>query len=464
MTNGNDSPRWRLPGRISGVLTLVAGAAFLVAACDDATPPTAPGGSETPSPSFGTEQVAQEETPNPDDVSQAVPGFAGYYLDGGVPTVALTDPAQRAAAESALSGWLSSRGFTASDLQVREVRYDWEQLHGWYARSWSAALNVDGAVLGDVDEANNRIRFGGGTGAAVSAISSAVATTGIPSDAYVVERVSPIEPVITLRDRVRPTPGGYQINFLNAGGVVGVSLLCTLGFNAIPEGPEHEANPSFITNSHCSIGEADGALVQTEYYQPLQDPDGDRFANEENFFAVEVDDPTAVVSPDCPDGLPCRWADASRAEYAEGVPFELGRIARPAAFDDITGTLEVDPKKSTFEIDGEQPFAVLGETAFKVGRTTGWTGGEVTGTCVDVIAVGGTFVRRCQAQVAAGVDSGDSGSPVFLAKSRKGKIGGGKVILNGILWGGNIDGDPHFTYSPLFNVERELGLMKTHGR
>lgn len=38
----------------------------------------------------------------------------------------------------------------------------------------------------------------------------------------------------------------------------------------------------------------------------------------------------------------------------------------------------------------------------------------------------------------------------------------GRGILNGILWGGNIDGDPHFTYSPMFNVERELDLLTTH--
>jgi hypothetical protein len=96
----------------------------------------------------------------------------------------------------------------------------------------------------------------------------------------------------------------------------------------------------------------------------------------------------------------------------------------------------VDPKKPTFTIDGEQPFAVLGETAHKVGRTTGWTGGEITGTCVNIIAVGGVFVRRCQATVNAGSDGGDSGSPVFGTTNRRGHPGeSGKVILFGILWG-----------------------------
>jgi hypothetical protein len=378
-----------------------------------------------------------------------------------MPAVYLTDPAQRQAAEDALAGYLASRGFTAADLRVRQARYDYRQLDAWYEASWPAALSVAGAVLSDLDEGRNGLRFGGVDASAVAAMADAVAGAGVPSDAYVVEQVSAIEPRITLRDRVRPVAGGYQINFLNAGGVVTVSLLCTLGFNAIPEGPEHEPNASFITNSHCSQGEGE-MLVPTDYYQPLQDPDGDRLANAENLIGTEVDDPSMTVSADCPIALPCRWSDALRAEYAPGVPFELGKIARPAAFDPVQGTLEVDAKNPTFQIVDEQPFAVLGETANKVGRTTGWTGGEITGTCVDIIAIGGVFVRRCQALVAAGSAGGDSGSPVFGATNRRGNPKNGKVILFGILWGGSIEGEPEFVYSPTFNIERELGLLTTH--
>lgn len=453
-------------GRGHRLPALAAAVVLAVAGCEGMTSPGVPGGNDAagpPPPGFGIQQVAQEETPDPSAVAQAVPGFAGYFLADDVPTVYLTDPAQRPAAEQALAGWLSSRGFAASDLEVRQATYDWNQLDAWHEAAWPAALSVEGAVLSDIDEGNNRLRFGGVSLAAVSTISGAVAAAGVPSDAFVVERVSAIAPVATLRDRVRPVAGGYQINFLNAAGVLpGVSLVCTLGFNAIPEGPPHDPNPSFITNSHCSNAEADGAIAATDYYQPLQDPDGDLLVNPEELIGTEAHDPAASVSADCPDFLPCRWADALRVEYADGVPFELGKIARPAVFDPITGTLDVDEKKPTFEIVDEQPFAVLGETAYKVGRTTGWTGAEITGTCINVIAVGGTFVRRCQAQVAAGVDGGDSGSPVFLSVSRRGNVNSGRVILGGILWGGNIDGDPHFTYSPMFNVERELGLLTTH--
>lgn len=455
--------RTRKLGRRRGprLVALAAAVALFAAGCRDQIPSTGPDAGGPPAPSFGLQEVSEKETPSQDEVAGAVPGFAGYFLDDDVPTVYLTDPTERATAEDALAGWLSSRGFTESDLEVREADYDWSQLQEWYEAAWPDALSVDGAVLSDVDEGHNRLRFGGADAGAVAAMRDAVLAAGVPSEAFEVDEVSPIERVTNLRDRVRPVPGGYQINFLKVGDVVTVSLICTLGFNAVPEGPEHEPNPSFITNSHCSNTEGDGAENPAEYYQPLQDPDDDGLAEEKNFIGTEVDDPVAKVTPDCPLAIPCRWSDAARAEYAGDVPFELGEIARTASFDPLRGTLEVDDSNPTFEIKEEQPFAVLGEFANKVGRTTGWTGGEITGTCVNVIAIGGVFLRRCQAEVAGGVDSGDSGSPVFLSRSRRNRVRGDKVVLNGILWGGNTEGT-EFIYSPTFNIERELGKLQTH--
>src|SRR5688572_25636019 len=417
-------------------------------------------------PSFSAQQLSQQETPDPMELAHAVPGFAGYFLDDAQrPTVYLSDTTRRPAAEMALAGWLASRGFTAASHLVRQEQYDWIQLNAWYDQVWTTALSVSGAVFSDIDEGNNRLRFGGTD---VGALAAAVAGLGLPSDAFVVEQASPIALRSTLRDRVRPVPGGYQINFLNVGGVVGVSLLCTLGFNAIPEDPLSGQKPSYVTNSHCTGVSADAALVPMDHYQPLQDSNGDRLVDAENFIGSQVDDPSTTITLDCV-GLfddppvrapgPCRWSDASRGEYADGVPFQLGKIARPAAFDPVTGTLEVDPTKPTFQIIKEQPFAVLGETVNKVGRTTGWTGGEVTGTCIDFIT-DDHFIRRCNATVAAGSAGGDSGSPVFAFPNRR-TNSGTKVVFAGILWGGSIEGEPEFVYSPMNNVERELGPLKT---
>jgi hypothetical protein len=51
------------------------------------------------------------------------------------------------------------------------------------------------------------------------------------------------------------------------------------------------------------------------------------------------------------------------------------------------------------------------------------------------------------------VDTRSSGSPVFAEE------GGGNVTLAGILWGG---GGGTFVFSPLANIERELGPLQTH--
>ena len=51
------------------------------------------------------------------------------------------------------------------------------------------------------------------------------------------------------------------------------------------------------------------------------------------------------------------------------------------------------------------------------------------------------------------VGAGDSGSDVFAQS-------GSGVTLLGVLWGGNSTGTL-FVYSPILNVEQELGPLKT---
>jgi hypothetical protein len=94
--------------------------------------------------------------------------------------------------------------------------------------------------------------------------------------------------------------------------------------------------------------------------------------------------------------------------------------------------------------------------ANKIGRTTGWTFGNVTETCTDVLALGTNHIRLCQSIVAAGVNSGDSGSPVFALR------GGNNVTWLGILWGENENAqNPEFVFSPLSEIEPELGGLRT---
>jgi hypothetical protein len=432
--------------------TALAGCAALAgAACSDIPAPSAPAVRLMAS-GFA---IAQDATPEQMAVAQAVTGFGGYFLDEtGAPTVYLTDPSSRAEAEQALAAFLADRGFTAADLRVRQGTFEYAQLDAWYRQARPDAFGVAGIILGDVDEAQNRIRFGVASASAAVAVQGVVAQLGIPSSAVIVQQRAPFTTAATLRDDVSPIQGGLQINFLNVGGVVGVSLLCTLGFNAVIDGVS-----SFITNSHCSQVEG-GEETPTDYYQPLQDSDGDRMVNPEKLIATEADDPHWAISLDCPlsPAFQCRWSDASRAAYIPTVAAEakLGRIARTVrpstSLTDVELTID-----GFFTIKREQARGVVGEVANKVGRTTGWTFGTTTETCVDVIALGTTHIRLCQEIVAAVVDGGDSGSPVFRRNG-----GGSNVTLLGVLWGGSTDdANPEFVYSPMSGIERELGALQT---
>ena len=385
---------------------LLAVAALAVAsACSDATTPNEPAAEPA---------LRAAQAPDLATLARVVPGFGGYYLDEGVPTVYLTDPAQRAAAARAL-------GVPPAALRVRPGDYDYGQLERWFARVSFEGFEVPGVVFVDLDEAANRVLVGVQHRAADAGVRGLAARLGVPAAALTVREVEPIGFAATLRDRVRPTVGGLQIHWDN--------FLCTLGFNAVDAGQN-----SFITNSHCSGKQ--GGVQGTIYFQPTSTVDGVA-------IATEVEDPAYFRNQQgCPRGRKCRFSDASRAAYAAGAPFDLGGIAAVGGAGSITIT-------GTQNITGTGSAAV-GQTVNKIGRTTGLTTGGVTNTCVNTGVSGTNIVQLCQTFVSAGVGGGDSGSPVFM--------GGGNVTLVGILWGGNSSGTL-FVFSPFNQIQQELGTL-----
>jgi hypothetical protein len=222
---------------------------------------------------------------------------------------------------------------------------------------------------------------------------------------------------------------GLQIRFSQ--------YVCSLGFNAALE-----STGGYVTAAHCSTrqGEVDG----TEYYQPLN-----RVPDE--FIGTEVADPAFFRGGACPRGRKCRYSDSNFSEGDSAVGFALGTIARTTGPNN--GSLEI---AGEFSISGEGA-ALVGQTANKVGRTTGWTQGQVTRTCVNTGVSASNIVLLCQdfvennRQIVAG---GDSGSPIFRINNS------GRVTLLGNLWGGNSSGTL-FVYSPIANIERELGPLTT---
>jgi hypothetical protein len=403
---------------------LVAGTVLLASACSDTSQPTSP--SDQPA-SPGPNPTLQQ----PDDpvaLARQVPGFGGFFYDvQGAPTIYLKDVAGRASAERALQPYFSVRGVSPSALQVRKADYDWASLEQWQGKASTEALATPGAVFVDADEASNRVRIGVERGTSAAAVNAAIAKLGIPASAVIVQETEPIVQLATLRDRIRPVPGGVQINF--------PGFLCSLGFNATRSGQR-----SFITASHCT--NTQGGVEGTPYWQPTQSISPVQ-------IATEVSDPTYFRGGSCPNGRRCRRSDASRAAYASSTGSSLGVIAKTTGANNNSVTIS-----GNFTVTAEGS-PVVGQTANKVGRTTGWSRGNIIATCVNTNVSGSNITQLCQSWVSARVGAGDSGSPVF----RQPNTSSNNVTLLGILWGGS--GSSTFIFSPISNIEGELGALTT---
>jgi len=411
--------------------TLGAAVVLAGAGCRDASSPpltpTAPSAAASP---MGIAQGAQ--APDLATLARTIPGFGGFYLDAGVPTVYLLDPAARAPAERALGAYATARGFAPAQIRVLQGRYDYRDLDRWFQRISYEAFSTPGVVYTDLDEAVNRVAVGVEHAAAAASVRGLAARLGIPTEALIVRHTEPIGYAQTLRDMVRPVTGGLQIRFS--------SFLCSLSFNAARAGIS-----GFVTASHCS--DKQGAVDGTLYYQPL-----DQVAAE--FIGTEIADPSFFRhSPGCPHARRCRYSDANFSEGASNVAFALGGIAKTTGVN--TGSVEIAGSFSiTAEAGGN---ATVGQRLNKVGRTTGWTQGQVAASCATVRVSGSNIVLLCQDIVENAVPivgAGDSGSPVFFISS------GNNVTLHGTLWGGNSSGTL-FVYSPITNIEQELGPLTT---
>jgi hypothetical protein len=392
------------------------GLALLVAGCSDMGQPAAP--SDPSDPSLAAARQGISEHPN--DLARAVPGFGGFFLDAaGTPTVYLRDPARKSEVARALGPYFRAAGIQPSLLRVQHGQFDWALLERWQAGPGNAALAVPGAVFTDADEASNRLRIGVEHGAAAAGVRSALARASVPAAAVIIEETEPIVRMATLQnDNTRR--GGLQINF--------PGFLCTLGFN--------DGTGAFITNSHCTTTQ--GGVESTPYGQPLLSA---------GTVAIEIADPTYFTGGACPASRRCRRSDAARASYQSGIQGALGLIARTAEPNRKRNALQIT---GSFTITGELlSGGVVGNVVNKIGRTTGWTQGQITNVGVNTNVSGSNITQLSQTFVSAGVGAGDSGSPVF-------SLAGSNATLRGILWGGASNGRS-FVFSPLGNIEAELG-------
>lgn len=280
------------------------------------------------------------------EIADEVGGFGGAVVDGDSLRIALVNPS-RGKAEQAADALKRrfGRSYEADRVVVVEAQYNARQLRDWH-RAAVPALNVEGAVLTDLDESRNRVRVGvTSVGERRPEIEAELIRAGVPLDAVIIEEAAPVTQ--TLRERRRLLRGGLQIEFQS--GFAGLDTRqCTLGFPAVRAG-----TTGFVTNSHCS--RTQGEVDNGRYWQATRP-----FLNTDQIGA-EVADPAYTAMSGCPSGRRCRYSDAAFVQTESGVTVARGTIPQVAT--------------ASTTWNGSALFRISGEGSVSVGQVVRrWVG------------------------------------------------------------------------------------------
>lgn len=394
-------------------------------------------------------------------LARDVPGAGGFFLDEtGTVFVYLKDRGRSDAAREHVATLLEgTRGVRRSAggkpmMVALGGRFDFFELNTARNRVSSPVLDLPGVVYVDLDEAANRVTVGVSEARARGRVEARLAELGVEREIVNIEAVDDItEPVVpgapissinpsfsSVNGLIRPVVGGTQLG-------TRVSdpdkfRKCTLGFVA----RLNDGTRAIITNSHCSptIWGTDHAV----FHQPSPG----RY-DESHRFGYEYRDKGGESCGFLSINV-CRYADATAVRIDDAMPDQAGYIVRTRFYSEVfstPGSFDIDPVNPRFRIVGEAGFPFPGQYSHKIGATTGWTRGLVDHTCTDTKQPSRSYSRlRCQYSTRAGVDGGDSGSPVFFDNLD------GTVMIQGILFGRS---DGRFWWSPIHGIERDLGAL-----
>jgi hypothetical protein len=436
----------------------------LLSGCDS-SPATRSVGASTPS-ATGKDSNDDPESANPYHVSipptsidatflqieEQIPGFAGLH-DGGdgllqafvqEDELDAIDPAElRAAIETAM-GDLSSvarvRGESTVDvtLELIPVEFSFSQLSDIRVAVMNV-LSVDGVHGVDVDEVTNRVRILGDGEFALLAARDYVDSMGLSFTKIVFTDAPMPELMGTVRGKIRGLAGGVQIAYDES--------LCTLGFNATLQGYS-----GFVTNAHCTTEMF--TVTGTHVYQSINTSNN---PIRTDHVGMEMVDPPLKTS----GNLSYRFSDAAFIRTRSFITLYMGKIVRTKYAAYRTGDGSIN-SSNYMEIDTNECAVMTGQEVDKIGRTTGWTFGDVESTCQSVNM--GSYTLYCQDEVYANVGRGDSGSPTFLWKQDTDGNGLVNVDLAGSLWSRRtyLDGKKTFLYSPICQIKADLGSLQTY--
>lgn len=202
--------------------------------------------------------------------------------------------------------------------------------------------------------------------------------------------------------------GGHQVYIVGHGN-------CTIGFVARRNGVA-----GFVTASHCTTNQF-GA-----------DSDSVSYVEGAAVIAKELHDPDDY---ECGIHSGCRGSDAAffgPTSATENPPMAVGLIANPISYPLTQGGFVYSDQGYWIVVSEEANNGYVGMPVSKVGKTTGWTSGEIIATCADYWG-SIEYVTTCTYRTTLVDDSGDSGAPVFLILNR-----GNEVMALGTLNNGRV--------------------------
>lgn len=421
---------------VYGVATLLG--ALTVGCADHSSPAEPDMSSHQPSASVRSPLQPMPESPGPSNASQRlarlIPQFGGAFISDGVLNVYLTDLSAADQARSVVRQELDMHG--RPGLPVRFVRgtHSYRQLETWRI-ALLPLFSTDGVVSLGIDERGNSVGFGVETDAARVAIEAALDRFGVPPEAVIFEHWT--IPVVTaqLTDRVRPVMGGLQL-FINQGS--SYFGQCSFGANVTYNNARY-----FVTSSHCADRAGNGNTGQY-VYQSSSSGSG-------SVGRVSVNPAFREGIYGCPPGERCRYSDATLVGLYDSVDWDLRAIAQPSGpvfLPGTSGSITFDPA-NPIRIIGTLTDVFVGDVVTKVGKVTGWTGGQVLNTYETLRGPDG-LTRIGSVVVTGGAQEGDSGAPTLFN-------GSSGYVLAGIQWGAaTSNGQPVFLYSDWRDVDYEL--------
>ena len=340
------------------------------------------------------------------DIGLRIPDFGGMYLskDNSILNVYVLsgkeDALDTEEVKRAIEAVLKADATSRRELRLIPAQYSMAQLYGWYQLAQTVVWNFPSVTMTDLDEGENRIEVGVENFAEVEQLRESLIRLGIPRKAVIVrEREGERLETHRLTDRIPGDvlEGGYQIS-RPAASPPGAIYACTLGYPVERTSLDGSVQAGFITAGHCTenLGTVDG----TQFYQSSQ-------STNPSAIGTETIDPAFSTIPiNCPTGNLCRHSDSAFIELKSGVSYNLGVIAKPTN----QGVTTVN-HMAEFRIVSDIAVPKVGQTINKVGRSTGWTSGQVQDTC----AQGGSSTNRivCLHTASYSSSGADSGAPVF---------------------------------------------------